>query len=143
MVIFRKKISSTYYFFFHFYPKIKFWLYFTHKMIVSEFSRAYSHYNVAIMEVLILVSVERGHPYEFTGSKFKVIWLSILKIRKNMFRKVLQRVNRHVLKRSRSFSILDQQADCETKSLLRLTKGEWGTFTAKSGWRSGASASVI
>ena len=73
-------------FFTIFYVKINFGLYIKHKMAISQFSWARSHYDVIVIDwlVLILVSMERGYPYLYTGSKFRVIWPSVLIIQRGV-----------------------------------------------------------
>ena len=64
-----------------FYVKINF----THRITISQFLRACSHYDVIVRSCingsLILVSMERGCPYLYTGSKFRVLRPSVLIIR--------------------------------------------------------------
>ena len=70
-------------------------------MAISQLSWACSHYDVIVTSyltsysdvilewlVLILVSMERGCPYLYTGSKFRVIWPSVLIIQRGFLQKI-------------------------------------------------------
>ena len=65
-----------------FYVKINFSLYFTYKIAISQFSWARSHYDVILTSYIIgwylfwYQLKEDVHTY--TGSKFRVIWPSVL-----------------------------------------------------------------
>ena len=60
-----------------FYGKINFSPYFTHKMTICQFSRACSHYDVIvtsyIIEWYLFWYQWKGHPWLYTGSKFRVL----------------------------------------------------------------------
>ena len=67
-----------------------------HKMAISQFSWAPSHYDVTMTSyewlVVILVSMERRCPYLYTGSKFRVIWPSVLIIQRGIATTPLQKI---------------------------------------------------